>query len=72
MSVFGVAVLFALAAGPAMAAKVELPKANGRIIPATLFLVGTSDKEGRPDAAEADASVDCRWAIYYEIGRAHV
>ena len=51
MSVFGVAVLFALAAGPAMAAKVELPKANGRIIPATLFLVGTSDKEGRPDAA---------------------
>ena len=34
MSVFGVAVLFALAAGPAMAAKVELPKANGRIIPA--------------------------------------
>lgn len=54
MSVFGVAVLFALAAGPAMAAKVELPKANGRIIPATLFLVGTSDKEGRPDAAVID------------------
>ena len=41
---------------PALAAKVELPQPNGRILPAPIFLVGTYDEQGRPDVAVIDRS----------------
>ncbi len=47
-------VLLPCAALPALAAKVELPQPNGRILPATIFLVGTYDEQGRPDASVID------------------
>ena len=52
LSLFGVVLLLSSAV-PALAAKVAVDKAS-RMFPATPYLIGTYDEEGRPDACVID------------------